>query len=84
MMPINEQTIRATAKMYEIRDTMKRLLGEKYPIRMQQWGTIIKMNARKHDETKLDAMMRLSKKEPDAALALIAAYVELVEMGHAD
>lgn len=30
-MPLNEATIRATAKMYEIRDTMRRLLGNNYP-----------------------------------------------------
>lgn len=43
--------------------------------------------ARKNNESKLEAMMRLLKEDDIhdiSRMSCIAAYVELVEMGHAD
>lgn len=69
------------AKLYEIRDTVKRFMREDYLSKMQEWSKTIKDVTRLKGCDELEAVHALSKHCDDGMtkLFLLAAYVEMVE-----
>lgn len=81
-MTATEQQVKMAAKLYEMRDTAKRLLGDVYRQRMAEMGGLL-MDAAEHNGiTPLAAAIRLCKSPNLSAtdtLMVMAAAVELAE-----
>jgi hypothetical protein len=75
--------VQTAAKLYECRDTMKFLLGDKYKAAMEKTGEEIKhvMVAKKCDEVMAAVELAKEVNQPMATIRLLAAAVELVEPG---
>ena len=58
-MTIGEQQIRLAARMYEYRDTSRRLLGERYPAVMAEYRDYIRAAMKKHGTGPLEAAKKL-------------------------
>ena len=73
--------VQTASKLYECRDTMKFLLGNKYQDTMQKWGEQIKqvMILKRCDEVMAAILLAKKADEPMVTISLLAAAVELVE-----
>ncbi len=77
-----EKQVKMAAQLYEIRDTAKRLLGEKYKPKMAELGAALKKIARDSKKSELEAATELCKAigaEGMDTLMIMAAAVELIE-----
>lgn len=76
------QQVQLAAKLYEARDAMRSLLGERYAARMAEIGGVLKKVAARDTVNEIQAAQVVIK-AIDAqgydALQLLAAAVELVE-----
>ena len=82
MTAVAQRHIQMAAKLYDIRDTVKRHLGENYAGRMAEYSAVIKEVALKRGTSELDAATLMSRDpalSPFTALTVMAAAVELVE-----
>ncbi len=81
-MSATEQQVRMAAQLYEMRDTARRLLGERYHDRMKGLGAIIKHESKKRGVSEISAATSLCKERGllgfDVMLVMAAA-VELTE-----
>lgn len=76
-----EQQVRVTAKLYECRDAVKSLLGDRYKERMAELGLTITTVA-KHRNCELAHAANLAARACDGGfdrIQVLAAFVELVE-----
>lgn len=81
MQPI-EQQVKITAKLYEMRDRARRLLGEKYKPHMAELGRILTMTAQRDRKSVLAVATEVAKKRELIGMELMmvmAAAVELEE-----
>lgn len=81
---MTEKVIRLAAKLYDARDHVKLLLGDAYAMRMRDGGKLLTGVAKSRGCGVLEVateMARLMADEdkPFAAMAIIAAAVELLE-----
>lgn len=79
-----EQQIRTAAKMYEARDAVRLLLGDRYPERMKRLGEQLRSAASEAGLDTLAMALRACKAataqgRPGVALQILAAAVELSE-----
>lgn len=79
-----EQQIRIAAKMYECRDTLKRLTGDKFRERITEYQGFLRTAMQRYECDEIKAAMHLCHDERirDSAITqmwLIAAAVELLE-----
>lgn len=76
--------VQMAAKLYECRDTAKRLLGDRYAKEMREWGRII-ANCATHEKCDTMAAGINMAKMVDGinVLMILAATVELVEPSNA-
>lgn len=80
----SEKQIRTAAKMYEARDTVRLLLGDRYPATMKKLGAELSRMAVDTGEDVLSVALALCKAATNAgkagaALQILAAAVELSE-----
>jgi hypothetical protein len=76
--------VQMAAKLYECRDTAKRLLGDKYPDTIRRWGEIVERRAKQEEGDILATSIHMAKMVGGAdAVMLLAAAVELVEPSNA-
>lgn len=75
-----EQAVTMAAKLYECRDTARRLFGEGYQARMDSYGQIIRSIAKTTGTSELSAAISAAKKvEGMASICFLAAAVEMAE-----
>lgn len=73
-------TVQMAAKLYECRDTAKRLLGTKYGERMRGWGEVVTACATQEKCDTMAAGIRMARMVDGMdAVMILAATVELVE-----
>lgn len=86
---MTQKAIDITERMYEIRDTMRDLLGEKYPAHLEQAKEILRLSATRTHGDHIFALMRVlsfakTLPDPDGAAATgmaVAAHLEMIESG---
>lgn len=75
-----EHEVRLAAKLYELRDTARSLLGDRYATKMQELGGVLSMVAEKTQREPLSVAIEAAR---DAAAVervyILAAAVELAE-----
>ena len=77
-------TVQMAAKLYECRDTAKRLLGAKYGERMRDWGEVVTARATQEKCGVMAAGIRTARMVDGMdAVMILAATVELVEPSNA-
>lgn len=83
---MNQRAVQLAARMYEIRDTVRVLLGDHFQEQLQPCVELIRDIAKSYGCSELEATQRLvanlTEQGPDTAhqrLRLVAAYVEMVE-----
>lgn len=79
---MSEKAIKTAARLYEMRDTAKRLLGAKYQERMREHGFVLKKIAAHEKKDVLQVAMDICKLpdcSPSMTLLMMAAAVELSE-----
>ena len=76
-----EQHIKMAARLYEIRDTARRLLGSQYRERMDGMGAVLSALAKDKGRNVLSVAIEEGKKATDQMqfLFIMAAAVELTE-----
>ncbi len=77
-----EQQVKMTAKLYEMRDRARRLLGPKYKPHMDELGHILTMTAQRDGKSVLVVATEVAKKRELIGMELMmvmAAAVELSE-----
>lgn len=75
-----EQAIKLAAKLYECRDTAKRLLGDGYQARMDAYGQIIKSTAMTTGTSEMSAAIACANRLGGLpAVYYLAAAVEIAE-----
>lgn len=77
-----EQQVKMTAKLYEMRDRARRLLGAKYKPHMDELGRILTMTAQRDGKSVLAVATEVAKKRELIGVELMmvmAAAVELSE-----
>ena len=77
-----EQQVKITAKLYEMRDRARRLMGEKYKPHMAELGRILTMTAQRDRKSVLAVATEVAKKRELIGMDLMmvmAAAVELEE-----
>lgn len=76
-----EQMVKVAARLYECRDTAKRLLGEKYQERMREYGDAVRSVAKVKCIGELEAGKMLAEASGGGmtALLVMAATVEIIE-----
>lgn len=77
-----EQQVKMAAKLYEMRDRARRLLGEKYKPHMDELGRILTMTAKRDGKSVLKVATDIAKKRELIGMELMmvmAAAVELSE-----
>ena len=82
MMDATEQQVAMAAKLYEMRDAAKRLLGEKFKSRMTEIGKLLSDSALRDGKTVLVSAMALCRErnlQGMDVIVVMAAAVELVE-----
>lgn len=82
----NETQVKMAAKLYEMRDTAKRLLGEKYAGHMAMNGKILQDTATRDKTTPLAVAIAVCKKPGITSIETIfimSAAVELAEPSNA-
>ena len=77
----NEQAVKMAAKLYECRDTAKRVFGAGYPERIAAYGRVVKSAANAMECSELSAATTLANKAGGgmAAICYLAAAVEIME-----
>lgn len=79
-MNATQQQVQMAAKLYECRDTAKRMFGDGYKARMDAYGQTIKSMAKTSDMNELQAAMHAAKETGGmAAVCYLAAFVEMTE-----
>lgn len=81
-MQANEKQVKMAARLYEMRDTARRLLGANYKPHMDELGRILTMTAERDRKDPLAVAIEVCKKRDLIGMDLImvmAAAVELVE-----
>jgi hypothetical protein len=81
-MQATEQQVQMAAKLYEMRDRARRLLGEKYKAHMAELGRILKDTARQTGKSEIAVATEVVKKRNLIGMDLMmvmAAAVELTE-----
>lgn len=75
-----QNLIQISAKLYECRDTARRLLGDKYHDRMEAYGKLIQdvMDRKKCNELKA-GMLLAQHADGMVSIMVFAATVELIE-----
>lgn len=81
---MNARAVKIAAQMYEARDTLKRLVGDKFRERIEPWQAVIREHAKKTGKDELHVVMDLMQDMQkqgvtNGQLGLLAAYVEMVE-----
>ena len=79
---MTEQHIRLAARMYEMRDTAKRIAGDTYAAQIADWKTALAQIAASLEVSPIQAVPMIAKANPVSAaeiLWLTAAAVELSE-----
>jgi hypothetical protein len=73
--------VQIAAKLYEYRDSVRFILGTRYPAKMAELGEVIREVAKAGAESELAAAMRIAKgeNEPQLTMLLMAAFVEMTE-----
>lgn len=78
----SETQVRMTAKLYEMRDSAKSLLGDKYKDHMAMNGKILQETATRDKKTPLEIAIKVCTKPGITAMEVIfimSAAVELLE-----
>ena len=76
--------VQMAAKLYECRDTAKRLLGDRYQNEMREWGQIVTNCATQEKCDTMAAGIHMAKMVDGMNVVMIlAATVELVEPSNA-
>jgi hypothetical protein len=78
----DQKLIQMTAKLYDARDTLKRLCPDKFASNISEWQVAIRDIMVRHGWTGIEtmiAMMKGAKDEPWRQMWIMAAYVEMVE-----
>ena len=78
----SETQVRMTAKLYEMRDSAKMLLGDKYEEHMALNGKILQDTATRDKKTPLEIAIKVCTKPGIGAIGVLfimAAAVELLE-----
>ena len=81
-MQATEQQVQMAAKLYEMRDRARRLLGEKYKPHMAELGRILTMTSQRDGKPVLVVATEVAKKRELIGMDLMmvmAAAVELIE-----
>ena len=79
-MNATQQQVQMAAKLYECRDTAKRLFGDGYKARMDAYAKTIKSMTKTTDMNELQAAMHAAKQTGGmAAVCYLAAFVEMTE-----
>lgn len=73
--------VQLAAKLYDCRDTVKRLLQDDYHKQMQEYGEVVRKVAAAEKCSDLEAGTRVAKSAGDGmtAVFVLAATVELIE-----
>ena len=82
-----ERKVKMAAKLYEMRDMAKRLLGEKYAGHMAMNGKILQDTATRDKKTPLEVAIAVCKKPGITAIETIfimSAAVEIAEPSNAE
>jgi len=76
-----EQAVKMAAKLYECRDTAKRVFGDGYHARMEAYGQVVKSAANALNCSDVAAATMLANKVGGgmAAICYLAAVVEMTE-----
>ena len=75
-----EQAVKMAAKLYECRDTAKRVFGDGYHKRMEAYGQVVKSAANALNCSDIAAATTLANKVGGmAAICYLAAVVEMTE-----
>lgn len=76
----NEQQVRMAARLYEMRDTARRLLGSSYGAKMAELGDALKTVAEKTNRQPLSVAIEAAREADGLTQCyLLAAVVELTE-----
>lgn len=80
-MNISENAIKATAKLYEYRDSLKTLWGDQFHSKIETYMQLIQNYSKMHNKEPLICAMEIVKKINDGMYQLIvwAAVTELME-----
>ena len=81
-MQVTEKQVKMAAKLYEMRDTAKRLLRDKYAAKMTEYGEILQATAERDSRTPMEVAIAVSYKNDTPAMEIcfiMAAAVELAE-----
>ena len=79
-MNATQQQVQMAAKLYECRDTAKRLFGDGYKARMDAYGQVIKSMAKTTDMNEMQAAMYAAKQTGGmGAVCYLAAFVEMTD-----
>ena len=80
-----EQAVKMAARLYECRDTAKRVFGESYHKRMEAYGQVVKSAANALRCSDIAAATTLANKAGGgmAAICYLAAVVEMTEPSNA-
>lgn len=82
MMIADERQVRMAARLYEMRDTARRLLGADYAAKMAELGGALKTVADKTDRQPLAVAIEAARDADGLAQCyILAAAVELAEPG---
>lgn len=81
----SEQAVKMAAKLYECRDTAKRLFGSAYQQRMEAYMRVVKSAANAMNCSELSAATTLANKAGGGvpAICYLAAVVEMTEPSNA-
>jgi hypothetical protein len=80
----SEQHVRMAARLYEMRDTARRLLGESYREKMAELGLALKTVSEKTNREPMSVAIEAARDADGLAQCyLLAAAVELAEPGGA-
>jgi hypothetical protein len=78
----SEKQVKMAAQLYYMRDTARRLLGDKYKPHMAELGKILKMTAERDKKEPLAVAIEVCKKRELIGMdvmIVMAAAVELIE-----
>jgi hypothetical protein len=78
----SEKQVKMAAQLYYMRDTARRLLGDKYKPHMAELGKILKMTAERDKKEPLAVAIEVCKKREligMEVMIVMAAAVELIE-----
>ncbi len=77
-----EPRVKIAAKLYEMRDSAKLILGDKYQAKMAEFGKIIRMTAERDRKNVIQVAIEACKRpgaDAVSVMMIIAAAVELTE-----